>query len=269
MKENYFKRYYPEKLNDDEQLLKVTEGYHMTPMENITSILNQGLVVRKGAHSQHEEKERVYFTTTKEGILCAVNRGKFGIYYRNKEKYQDMQQKDLEIDLNEKIEKVFFEGPMLKLNLKSIKVNEPEYGNGPEPTPANRNTEQTILPERIRVMIVKNKKTGEISTKCKDIIGYFQGDLKRKNSERYEIFEIKEFDEYDYSRLQDTEIDTISLEEYIEIINIKEKENLQSQSKFIQDLRAGVTPLKEQSEYNSDSNNSIIKENDKKNSLMR
>lgn len=265
MREKYFKRYYPEKLNEDEELSKVVEGFHITPIKNITNILNEGLVPKKGDNSQHEKMPRVYFTTTKEGMLYLLNRVKYGIYYINKEAFECMEGKKLERILNDKLEEIFQKNPILKLDLKDIDVNEPEYYNGSEPNPGNRNTEQIISPDRIRIMVVKNKSTGEISTNWKDIVGYFQGELKKKDPERYEIFQIKEFDEYDSEKLEDIKIDIISLEEYVEITKIR---NIQ-ENDIIQELRSKVIKSEEQFDECSDLNNNIIHKNVTKQDLIK
>lgn len=189
--------------------------YHHTSVKNIQSILQKGLEIRNGIHSQaiKDQKTKVFFSEGMEGAIAMASafQHKFD-YIKTGTEWED---KTLEDFLGERV--------FLRFSSEGIE-NESDKGDFAF---ADGWTSQGIEPQRLKVSILKNIKTGEISYQRDDILKYMlatnpienfkngserhKAEIKRYYEERSE--ELAEIDISDYS-LEDMDLDKF-YEQYI------------------------------------------------------
>lgn len=189
--------------------------YHHTRVADLESILKKGLEVRNGIQSQavKDQKTKVFFSEGMEGAIAMAS--------AFQHKFDDMkigtewEDKTLEDFLEERV--------FLRFSAEGIE-NESTKGDFAF---SDGWTSKGIQPEQLKVCILRNIKTGEISYQREDILKYmmsvnpienFKGgnerhkrDIRRYYEERSE--ELAEFDVNEYS-LEDMEIGRF-FEQYI------------------------------------------------------
>lgn len=195
--------------------LKEQYLYHHTRVADLESILAKGLEVRNGVQSQavKDQKTKVFFSEGMEGAIAMASafQHKFD-YMKTGTEWED---KTLEDFLDERV--------FLRFSSDGIE-NENDKGDFAF---ADGWTSQGIKPEQLKVCLLKNIKTGEISYQRDDILKYmlavnpienFKGgnerhkeEIRRYYEERSE--ELAEFDINEYS-LQDMDLDKF-FEQYI------------------------------------------------------
>ena len=189
--------------------------YHHTRVADLKSILAKGLEVRNGIQSQaaQDQKTKVFFSEGMEGAIAMASafQHKFD-YMKTGTEWED---KTLEDFLEERV--------FLRFSSKGIE-NESTKGDFAF---SDGWTSKGIGPEQLKVCLLKNIKTGEISYQRDDILKYmlavnpiesFKGgnerhkeDIRRYYEERNE--ELAEFDINEYS-LEDMDLDKF-FEQYI------------------------------------------------------
>ena len=189
--------------------------YHHTRVADLESILAKGLEVRNGVQSQavKDQKTKVFFSEGMEGAIAMASafQHKFD-YMKTGTEWED---KTLEDFLEERV--------FLRFSSEGIE-NESTKGDFAF---SDGWTSKGIAPEQLKVCLLKNIKTGEISYQRDDILKYmlavnpiegFKGgnerhkeEIRRYYEERSE--ELAEFDINEYS-LEDMDLDKF-FEQYI------------------------------------------------------
>lgn len=189
--------------------------YHHTRVSDLQSILQNGLEVRNGTYCQaiKDKKTKVFFSEGMEGAIAMASA------FQNKFDYKKMgtkwEDKTLEDLLGERV--------FLRFSAEGIE-NESEQGNFAF---ADGWTSQGIEPQKLKVCILKNIKTGEISYQRDDILKYmiatnpiefFKNGNERQKDEIKKYYEkrseeLAEFNMEDYS-LEDMDLDKF-YEQYI------------------------------------------------------
>lgn len=200
--------------------------YHHTRVEDLESILRKGLEIRNGIQSQavKDQKTKVFFSEGMEGAIAMTSafQHKFD-YMKTGTEWDD---RTLEDFLGERV--------FLRFLPEGIE-NESDKGDFAF---ADGWTSQGIQPQRLKVCILKNIKTGEISYQRDDVLKYMlatnpienfkngnerhKAEIKRYYEERSE--ELTELDIADYS-LEDMDLDKF-YEQYID----KRKESIIQES---------------------------------------
>lgn len=189
--------------------------YHHTRVADLKSILAKGLEVRNGVQSQavKDPKTKVFFSEGMEGAIAMASafQHKFD-YMKTGTEWED---KTLEDFLEER---VFLRFPSDGIENESDK-GDFAFSDGW--------TSQGIAPEQLKVCLLKNIKTGEISYQRDDILKYmlavnpienFKGGNERHKEEIRKYYEerseeLAEFDINEYS-LQDMDLEKF-FEQYI------------------------------------------------------
>lgn len=189
--------------------------YHHTRVEDLKSILQNGLKIRNGAQSQaiKDKKTKVFFSEGMEGAIAMASAFQHKFDYMKKG--TEWEDKTLDDFLGERV--------FLKFSAEGIE-NESDKGDFAF---ADGWTSQEIEPQKLKVSILKNIKTGEISYQRDDILKYMlatnpienlkngnerhKAEIKRYYEERSE--ELAKFDIDDYS-LEDMDLDKF-YEQYI------------------------------------------------------
>ena len=189
--------------------------YHHTRVEDLQSILQKGLEIRNGIYSQaiKDHKKKVFFSEGMEGAIAMASA------FQRKFDYMktgtDWEDKTLEDLLGERV--------FLRFSSEGV-ANESDKGDYAF---ADGWTSQGIEPQRLKVCILKNIRTGEISYQRDDILKYMlatnpienfkngnerrKAEIKRYYEKRSE--ELAKFDIADYS-LEDMDLDKF-YEQYI------------------------------------------------------
>lgn len=189
--------------------------YHHTRVADLKSILETGLEARNGVQSKavNDPKIKVFFSEGIEGTIAMAS--DFQKTFDKLKMGTDWEDKTLEDFLEERV--------FLRFSPEGI-INESDYG---EYAFADGWTSQGIEPEKLKVCLLRNIITGEISYERDDILKYMlattpvesfkNGDEKFKKSiKRYyesRRKEIAEFKVSEYS-LEDMELDKF-YEQYI------------------------------------------------------
>lgn len=198
-----------------EQIARPEYLYHHTRVADLESILAKGLEARNGVQSQaiNDQKTKVFFSEGMEGAIAMASafQHKFD-YMKTGTEWED---KTLEDFLEERV--------FLRFSSDGIE-NESDKGDFAF---ADGWTSQGISPDQLKVCLLRNVKTGEISYQRDDILKYmlainpvenFRSGNKRQKenimryySERSE--ELASFNVDDYS-LEDMDLDKF-FEQYI------------------------------------------------------
>ena len=190
--------------------------YHHTRVVDLESILKNGLEVRNGVHSQavKDPKTKVFFSEGMEGAIAMASAFQHNFdYMKSGTEWED---KTLEDFLEERV--------FLRFSSDGIE-NESDKGDFAF---SDGWTSQGIPPEQLKVCLLKNIKTGEISYQKDDILKYmlavnpienFKGGNERQKEEikRYYEDRSKELAEFDINEytLEDMDLDKF-FEQYIE-----------------------------------------------------
>lgn len=198
--------------------------YHHTRVSDLKSILARGLEVRNGVQSQaiKDKKTKVFFSEGMEGAIAMASA------FQHKFDYMktgtDWEDKTLEDFLEERV--------FLRFLSDGIE-NESTKGDFAF---SDGWTSKGISPEKLKVCLLRNIKTGEISYQRDDILKYmlattpienFKNGNRKHKEEIREYYkerskELAEFDANEYS-LEDMDLDKF-FEQYID----RRKENINS-----------------------------------------
>lgn len=200
--------------------------YHHTRVEDLQSILKNGLEIRNGIQSQavKDQKTKIFFSEGMEGAIAMASafQHKFD-YMKAGTEWED---KTLEDFLGERV--------FLRFLPEGIE-NESDKGDFAF---ADGWTSQEIEPQTLKVCILKNIKTGEISYQRDDILKYMLAtnpvENFRNGNERHKA-EIKRYYEKRSKELAEFNIDDYSLEDmdlnkFYEQYISKEKEFIKQDS---------------------------------------
>lgn len=214
--------------------------YHHTKIENLQSILQNGLEIRNGINSKaiKDKKTKVFFSEGMEGTIAMTSA--FQHKFNHMKKGTEWENKTLEDFLGDRV--------FLRFLSEGIE-NESDKGDFAF---ADGWTSQGIEPQRLKVSILKNIKTGEVSYKRDDILKYmlatnpienFKNGNERHKDEVKKYYEersneLASFNAADYS-LEDMDLDKF-YEQYIVIKKDHiEQESIQSKEKIIASQKIG------------------------------
>lgn len=212
--------------------------YHHTRVSDLQSILQNGLEVRNGTYCQaiKDKKTKVFFSEGMEGAIAMASafQNKFD-YKKTGTKWEDKTLEDL---LGERV--------FLRFSAEGIE-NESEQGDFAF---ADGWTSQGIEPQKLKVCILKNIKTGEISYQRDDILKYmiatnpiesFNNGNERQKDEIKKYYE-KRSEELAGFNISDYSLEDMNLDKFYEQYIAKRKETIE------QDITATNNPLFSSSE---------------------
>lgn len=217
---NYTSRNIP--IEENHQLIRDTERpqylYQHTRVAYLKSILEKGLEPRNGECSQaiNDSKIVVFFSEGMEGAIAMAS-GFQRTFDRRKTEFETKTLEDL---IGERV--------FLRFSPEGI-TNESTNGDYAF---ANGWTSQTIEPEKLKVCLLKNVKTGEISYQRDDILKYMMAtnpiegfkNVSEKHKERIRRYyenRSKELAEFDVSKYS---LEDMGLEKFYEQYISKRKD---------------------------------------------
>lgn len=155
--------------------------YHMTTLDRLESINKIGLVPRNENNSKliNDNKVKVFFSEGFEGAIALFV--DFDIVYnkiKNKEETLENQDLSEAVLASKNLQEYLKDGVYLCFDLDNT-INERNFENGC--------TSETIKPERLKVVMLKDIKTKEVIYSKFDVIKYMMSKTKIENIKYYGV----------------------------------------------------------------------------------